>query len=241
MNDLGWSLLERPLAASLYAITRGVVSTSRLYRSGPGARVVENALYVSWHADLPLLVCHFGARRARMMISGAPYMRPIRRLCSMLGMRLVTGTSGAGGQQALGLLADEARAGADVYLSVDGPAGPAFRVKPGCVRLARDTGLVIVPVSVRSRRPLPLPGRWDDMVLHLPFNALEVVHGPALRVSLHDDEEQAVARVQAGLDDVFARAHGTRKSSFAFPDSTRSSAASSSPTRSKRLSSRSHA
>lgn len=241
MNDLAWSLLERPLALPFYAVTRVVLSTSNVYRSGPGARMARNAIYVSWHADLPLLVSHYGARGARMMISGAPYMRPIRRLCAWLGMHLVIGTSGAGGREALAQLADEVREGADVYLSVDGPAGPAFRAKAGCVRLARETGVPLVPVAVRSRRPLTLPGRWDGMVLHLPANALEVMHGPPLWISDDDDEADALARVQAALDDVFARAHGRRKSSFAFPDSTRSSAVSSSPTRKSRLISRSQA
>lgn len=241
MNDLAWSLLERPLALPFYAVTRVVLSTSNVYRSGPGARLARNAIYVSWHADLPLLVSHYGARGACMMISGAPYMRPIRRLCTWLGMNLVVGTSGAGGRQALAQLADEVRAGADVYLSVDGPAGPAFCAKGGCVRLARETGVPIVPVAVRSRRPLAVPGRWDGMVLHLPSNALEIVHGPPLWSSNDDDETAALTRVQAALDDVFSRAHGSLKSSFAFPESTRSSAVSSSPMRSSRFSSRSQA
>lgn len=241
LRGLAWWLLERPLALPLYAITRIVVSSSNVYRTGPGAKVLGPAIYVSWHADLPLLVDHFGARHACMMISGAPYMRPIRRLCSRLGMRLVVGTSGAGGQAALEALAVRLREGADVYLSVDGPAGPAFRVKPGCVRLAKETGRPIVPVAVRSRRPLPLPGRWDGMVLHLPCNALEVVHAPPLHVSAEDDEGRALTRVQRALDDTFARAHGTPKSSLAFVDSTRSSDLSSSPIRRSRRSSRSQA
>lgn len=236
-----WSLLERPLAAPLYLVTRVVVESSHVYRGGPGARTPGPAIYVSWHADLPFLVAHFGARRARMMISGAAYMKPIRRLCSWLGMRLVVGTSGAGGRHALAALVEEARAGADVYLSVDGPAGPAFRAKPGCVTLAKESGRPIVPVAVRSRRPLPLPGRWDGMVLHLPCNALEVLCGQPIAIAPEDDDEAALARVQRALDDVFARAHGTRNSSLAFDDSTRSRSLSESPMRKSRSSSRSQA
>ena len=56
-------------------------------------------------------------------------------------------------------------------LAVDGPAGPAYRLRKGCLYLAQRTGMPIVPLSFVCDDVVRLPIRvgpkeiaslWDD-------------------------------------------------------------------------------
>src|SRR5690349_17406438 len=91
------------------------------------------------------------------------------------------------------------RDGASVTLAVDGPAGPAFVVKPGCVELALRTGRRIVPVAYRGAGTVSIPGRWDRMLLALPFGRITLAFGDPIDVSTLSHEE-AILAVDAALD-----------------------------------------
>lgn len=159
----------------------------------------DGVIYVLWHRDLPLFLLHLGARALWMMVSGAPRMRPIARFCHHAGVHLVRGATGERGRAALAEIEERLRAGEPVSLAVDGPAGPAFRVKPGCVEFARRTGAPIVAVSNRARRDLPLLFRWDRMRLHAPFESFEIVYSEPIFVAEDENERTALARVEAAL------------------------------------------
>jgi lysophospholipid acyltransferase (LPLAT)-like uncharacterized protein len=49
-----------------------------------------------------------------------------------------------------------------VMITVDGPRGPIFEAKIGCIRIAQITGLPIIPFVVSSRKPHYFKG-WDRM------------------------------------------------------------------------------
>jgi len=55
-------------------------------------------------------------------------------------------------------------------LTVDGSQGPVYRVKPGCVAIARACRAPIVLVRTCYRRALTLP-TWDRAQIPLPFTA----------------------------------------------------------------------
>ena len=91
-----------------------------------------------------------------------------------LGFIVVRGSTSKGGAEALRrmvrlLKEDEIRAAA---ITVDGPRGPAGKVKPGVVFLARKSGLPIYPIGCRARRKVLL-NSWDRTLIPLPFNTIE--------------------------------------------------------------------
>ena len=110
------------------------------------------AIYVSWHRHSVVLSPHYGRYRRWLMTSPAPYLGALRRLATWFGLRLALGTSGDGGAAALDALAAALLRGEAVALAVDGPGGPPFRVKRGCVLLAERTGAPIVPIAYRTLR-----------------------------------------------------------------------------------------
>lgn len=195
--DLIWRASEWPLGLTLAAATRIVLRSATLSVDPWLQR--SPAIFVHWHADLPVLLGVCGEARHWAMVSGAPYMAPVARMSALLGLRLARGASGERGQEALRLLESALLRGESVELAVDGPSGPPFRAKPGCAELALRTKAPIVALVVRAERFLITPGRWDRQVLPAPFSRIEVLarEVPAKR---DDGRESLLERVQATLD-----------------------------------------
>ena len=98
------------------------------------------------------------------------------------------------------------RSGASVVVSPDGPVGPYRRAKPGALIVARESGLPLRPWAVSARPSLRLRRRWDRHVLPLPFCRLRVAEGDSIRVGPREPLRPLLARLQAALDEVTARA-----------------------------------
>jgi len=161
-----------PLSIVLSLWSRVTLATARLEVTGPG--LDGQAIFVHWHGYLPLVMPLLGQRRAWLLTSAAPYMEAIARWAERCGLQLVRGASGENGRAALAKLEQAVAAGGSVELAVDGPAGPRWVAKPGCVTLALATGLPVVGVRYRGSMQFVTPGRWDRQVLVLPFSRVRV-------------------------------------------------------------------
>ena len=198
-----WRALEWPVGLLFWAWSLCAMRTARLRVTGPFGE--GPAIYVHWHQHLPLLMPLCGSLRRRgagpcwIMMSAAPRMAPIARWAKLVGLRIEHGATGENGRAALDRLADAIRRGESVELAVDGPAGPAFRVKPGCVDLALATGAPLVALAYFSSAAFRTPGRWDAQLMLPPFASVDVV---ACTVPRHDADtrETLLARVQETLE-----------------------------------------
>jgi lysophospholipid acyltransferase (LPLAT)-like uncharacterized protein len=102
------------------------------------------------------------------------------------------------------------REGASLVVSPDGPVGPYRRAKPGALIVARESGLPLQPWAVSVRPALRLAGRWDRHVVPLPFSRFRVEEGEPIRVGPREPLRPLLARLQAALDEVAARADAGR-------------------------------
>ena len=80
--------------------------------------------------------------------------------------------------------------GSNLLIHPDGPAGPAYKVKPGLTAIAQKTGAVIVPLGCYCRNAYHWH-RWDRYTFPLPFSKIQVHIGEPLTISkdlsdLHD-------------------------------------------------------
>lgn len=103
-------------------------------------------------------------------------------------------------------LARIGREGASPVVSPDGPVGPYRRAKPGALIVAREAGVPLQPWAVAIRPPWRLAGRWDRHIVPLPFSILRIEQAAAIRVGRREPLRPLLARLQAELDDVAARA-----------------------------------
>jgi len=195
----GWKVLEAPLGLALNLVSRGVILSSSILEEH-AAPIPEPAIFVNWHRHLPFLTVHHGRRGRWMLMSSAPRMAPIARWATQSGLRLVRGASGERGKEALPELAAILQRNKSVVLAVDGPRGPAFVVRPGCVTLARMTGVPIVPVAYEANPPVTVPLRWDAMSVALPLSRIKVRYGAPLTVSESETDAEALQRVSYALD-----------------------------------------
>ena len=93
-----------------------------------------------------------------------------------------------------------------LVVSCDGPFGPYRVAKPGVLIVARESGLPIRPWAIASRPPVRLNGRWDRMIVALPFGRMRVFEGAPLAVGERDRIKPRLAELQAALDEIQARA-----------------------------------
>ena len=96
------------------------------------------------------------------------------------------------------------RSGASLVISCDGPFGPYRVAKPGVAIVAREAGLPIQPWAISARPPLRLMGRWDRMIVPLPFGRMRVHEGDPLEIGPHDRLKPRLAELQSELDRVQA-------------------------------------
>ncbi|MGJ3265591.1 MAG: lysophospholipid acyltransferase family protein [Salinarimonas sp.] len=113
-----------------------------------------------------------------------------------------------GGAQALRAMVRALEGGESVVMTADVPK-IARRAGEGIVTLARLSGRPIVPVAVVTSRRKVFDS-WDRAALALPFGRGAIVIGEPIRVARdagHEAIETARRAVEAGLDDVHARAY----------------------------------
>jgi lysophospholipid acyltransferase (LPLAT)-like uncharacterized protein len=186
----------------LRGLTWFAQATSRVTVLGEGAGYSGPALYVNWHRYLPYLVIHHGLHRRWLMVSRDAYMAPIVLWNRLHGVRIIRGGSGGGGQQAMQRMVEKLRGGASAFLAVDGPAGPALRVKRGCVEMARAAKVPVIPVGYACRRGRFNARRWDHWLLMRPFDTICVTYGKPLHFDAAESLEEALSRVWKGLEAV---------------------------------------
>jgi hypothetical protein len=130
------------------------------------------------------------------------------RLFARLGAETVRGSSSRGGATALRGLVRAARDGKDLAITPDGPKGPAERVQPGAVWLARLSGRPLLPVAFAAR-PCVRVGSWDRMIVPLPFSRGAFEYGELLwvpRRASGDELERCRRELEGRIADVSRRA-----------------------------------
>lgn len=174
------TFLQRIAARLICLVIRGVSVTLR-YRWDRDLRDIPAAgrpyIFCIWHNRLPLAVSIYRryAKSAGFSMKMAGLVSASRdgallsRILELLGVQPVRGSSSRRGAQALLELNSWLERGYDVAITVDGPRGPRYRMKPGVVGLAQVTGCPIVPATYRVSRKWTLKS-WDRFQIPVPFS-----------------------------------------------------------------------
>jgi lysophospholipid acyltransferase (LPLAT)-like uncharacterized protein len=199
-----WAVAEWPLAATLFGYARLVEKTAQI--SIEGQLPARAAILVNFHHYQAMTQVLYRDRGIWMMVSRAPGLRPVARYCKWMGVRTARGATGDRGRQALQQLAEALGRGESVSMAVDGPAGPAFKVKGGCVDLGLQTGAPLVPVAYRCSRQIEVP-RWDRALVPTPFDRIRVRYGDAVHLSglSRDDARNRVETAMLALTNEMER------------------------------------
>lgn len=150
----------------------------------------ETTIYAGWHQGLLLFIEHFRNRGFVVMASRSKDGEIVSAVLRRFGWVPVRGSSSAGGREALvEMIEIFGGPGVGGGLVVDAPRGPYGEPKIGIVKLARDAGRPLVPVSLWAR-PCILGRNWDRTILPLPFSRIVLKFGEPIAVPADASAEE---------------------------------------------------
>jgi lysophospholipid acyltransferase (LPLAT)-like uncharacterized protein len=172
-------LTSRWFIGFLYRFIRLYAGTFRLTVENEKAWMTHveeggTVLLCAWHQQFFSAIRHF--RRYRrfhpgIMISRSKDGELIAGVARRTGWRPVRGSSSRGGREAMHDVIDGLKGSRLAGHIVDGPRGPAGRVKAGVIRIAHATNAVIVPFYVFPEKAWYF-NSWDRFMLPKPFSRL---------------------------------------------------------------------
>ncbi|MES1156097.1 MAG: lysophospholipid acyltransferase family protein [Pseudorhodoplanes sp.] len=223
------SALKRLSTAPWFQKTIGVVAAEYLRFVAMTSRIITEPadIYERMEPEIPVILAmwhgqHFMApfvkqkqHRAKVLISRHRDGEMNAIAAEWLGIETIRG-SGAnhgdfhrkGGVGAYKAMLEALEEGYNVAMTADIPK--VSRVAGlGIIKLARDSGRVIVPVAVATQRRIVLDN-WDRTAINLPFGRMSGVAGEPIRVDADATNgalEEARKMLEASLNAATARAY----------------------------------
>jgi lysophospholipid acyltransferase (LPLAT)-like uncharacterized protein len=176
--------LGTPVIAALgKSLKWKVEGLDRLHFEGNGRRPIM----AFWHGRVLTATYFFRDRGIVVMISENFDGEWIARIIERFGFRTSRGSSSHGGQRALLQLKRDMDQGRPSGFAVDGPRGPARKVQPGAVWLAKLTGNPVVPFHMEASSYWSLKS-WDRTQIPRPFSTVALAVGTPIDVPPEADQ-----------------------------------------------------
>lgn len=159
-------------------------------------------IYAIWHGRLFTTLFLKPRHDLVMLVSRSRDGQKIVKAARGLGFRrFIRGSSGKEGAiAAVRGIAQALAAGRSAVVTVDGPRGPRFKVKPGVIAMAAKSGVPIVPVTGSMGWMLVSPRRfWDRFFVSAPFGPVSIAFGAPIHVAEQDDPETARQTLETEL------------------------------------------
>ncbi len=135
-----------------------------------------------WHGRI-LAATYYFRRRSIVVITSENFDGEwIARIIERFGYRTARGSTSRGARKALLNLRRQMAEGRPTGFAVDGPRGPAHRVQPGAVWLAKATGNPLLPFHIEAARYWTMSS-WDRTQVPRPFSRMALVVGAPIEVS----------------------------------------------------------
>jgi lysophospholipid acyltransferase (LPLAT)-like uncharacterized protein len=140
-----------------------------------------------WHGQL-LSIVHDLRKEKFYAIAGTHEdAEIISRIATKWGWRMIRGSSKEKGDVAYkNMINTLKQPGSAVFITPDGPAGPARIPKPGGIRAAQATNAAIIPISVYSTRRWGFTN-WDTFYLEKPFGKIYIRYGTPIFFNKNQD------------------------------------------------------
>jgi lysophospholipid acyltransferase (LPLAT)-like uncharacterized protein len=179
-----------PVIAALGAtLSWRVEGLQHLQFEGNGRRPIM----AFWHGRVLTATYFFRNRGIFVMISENFDGEWIARIIERFGFRTSRGSTSHGGRRALRQLKRDMDNGHPSGFAVDGPRGPARKVQPGAVWLAKLTGSPVVPFHMEASSYWSLRS-WDRTQIPRPFSTVALAVGTPIDVPRDADEGMLEAR-----------------------------------------------
>ncbi|HZS47099.1 MAG TPA: lysophospholipid acyltransferase family protein [Blastocatellia bacterium] len=150
----------------------------------------ENAIGAVYHQDSIVSPFTYRGRKIVTMASASKDGEIVSQVLERCGFIPVRGSSSHGGAAALKAIINymQTHTGVLTGITVDGPRGPARKVKHGIVVIARSTGSPIYILRAWAK-PKFLFKNWDRTLMPLPFSRLVFICGDPILIPSDVDDE----------------------------------------------------
>lgn len=153
---------------------------------------IKPCIYAMWHAHQCCIHGIKDKKNLNVLISRSIDGEIIARTVEKWGFKVVRGSKGKKGAiEATMQLIDRLKNNECIAMMVDGPSGPAFKVKEGVIKIAKMSGAPIVPIYWYSEDPsfLKLPS-WDSFRYPFFYTRLLNLYGEPIYVNPDNTDEQ---------------------------------------------------
>lgn len=176
-------IVSYSMAAMFAAYGRFVFATCRVRIVTPTPTVMTQSpvILTAWHQQiimLPILRRPTPTKLLAMM-SASRDGTLIRLVADWFGIGAAIGSSHRGAVIGARALVQAAKNGHSLFITPDGPRGPARIAKPGATEVARLTGLPLIPAAAWPARGKTFQS-WDSFRIPHPFTTISVAYGEPL-------------------------------------------------------------
>lgn len=199
-------VLGKPLFWTWFKLCRWAVSGEEPYRAL--RRAGKPVVLIMWHSRIFIVPYFFRKRGIMPLVSPSRDGEIPARIMSRWGYKVLRGSGSHAVAKAWAAMVRELRAGGEVIIVPDGPRGPSRALKEGCLKLAQQTGALIVPFSFSASRGRCLRS-WDRFLVFPPFSRVAAVFGRPIAVEAGlagEKLEKARQGVEKALNDLDAAA-----------------------------------
>jgi lysophospholipid acyltransferase (LPLAT)-like uncharacterized protein len=170
-----------------------------------------------WHGRLFLVPYFFRKRGMTALVSPSKDGEIITQIGLGWGYRVFRGSGSHSIVRAWVEMKKELQNGGELIIVPDGPRGPSRELKSGCLKLAQETGALLVPFTFAASKKKSLRS-WDKFLFIYPFSRVVAVYGKPLSLAPLSDEkgfenerlrvEKALLDLEADADRYFEKTRG---------------------------------
>ena len=145
-----------------------------------------------WHGQLLPIIKNLSGHNYHAIAGTHKDAEIISRICTKWGVNMIRGSSKEKGAEAYKEIIQVLRSPpALVFITPDGPSGPARIPKPGIIRAAKMTDTVIVPATAFSTKRWGF-NNWDTFHVEKPFGKIFIEYGEPLLFDRNMNQQECV-------------------------------------------------
>ena len=160
----------------------------------------KSIIFTTWHGNLLPGYLYVADKQPYGVAGKHGDAEIISRIAVKLGYKTIRGSSSDGGREAYKQIVNVLNEkGALVFITPDGPKGPAKKLKPGAVKAAMRTGSVILPTGSYATKHWASTN-WDTFYVAKPFGKIHLLIAEPLEFSENDDFDECSNLLKNKLD-----------------------------------------
>jgi lysophospholipid acyltransferase (LPLAT)-like uncharacterized protein len=167
----------------------GEENYKRLRREG------RPVIFLVWHGRIFIVPYFFRRRGIMPLISPSKDGEIAAQVMFRWGYKILRGSGSHSVIKAWSEMIKELQGGGELIIVPDGPRGPNREMKLGGIKLAQESGAVLVPFTFSTSKKKFLKS-WDKFLMFYPFAKVVAIYGDYFAVppELSEDELEALRR-----------------------------------------------